>query len=66
MDIDSRAREKDAGLCDEMLLKVAEHLIQGPYHQYGLFAEKIQAAIGKYDELLTLVRKWKQRWLNLA
>ena len=26
---------------------------------------KIQAAIGAYDELLTLVKKWKLRWLAM-
>ena len=26
---------------------------------------KIQAAIGKYDKLLTLVKKWKLRWLAI-
>ena len=25
---------------------------------------KIQAAIGEYDELLTLVKKWKLRWFG--
>ena len=25
---------------------------------------KIQAAIGEYDELLTLIKKWKLRWFG--
>ena len=28
------------------------------------FRRKIQAAIGEYDELLTLVKKWKLRWFG--
>ena len=28
------------------------------------FAEKIQAAIGEYDELLTLIKKRKLRWFG--
>ena len=37
-----------------------DHVInkQGP--------RKIQAAIGEYDELLTLVKKWKLRWFWLS
>ena len=35
MDLDGRAREKDAGLWDEKLPKITEHLIQGPCHQWG-------------------------------
>ena len=27
-------------------------------------SRKTQAAIGKYDKLLTLVKKWKQRWFD--
>ena len=34
-----------------------EHFIQGP-------CRKTQAAIGEYDELLTLVKKWKLRWFG--
>ena len=28
------------------------------------FRGKIQAAIGEYDELLSLVKKWKLRWFG--
>ena len=52
MDPDSRAREKDAGLRDEMLPKVTEHLIKGDHVTNEDERRKIQAVIGKYDELL--------------
>ena len=37
------------------------------YKDHGTKEEvrrKIQAAIGEYDELLTLVKKWKLRWFG--
>ena len=37
-----------------MLLKVVKDFVQGPYSQLG-GSQKIQAAIEKYDELLTTV-----------
>ena len=46
-----------------MLLKVTEHLIQGPMSPMRMFNEDPRAAIGKYDELLNLVKKMKLRWL---
>ena len=42
-----------------MLLKVIEHFIQGPIY-YAIIEEihrKIQAAIGEYDDLITMVKK---------
>ena len=56
MDLDGRAREKSTGLWDEMLLKAIEHFMQGPHNQWGGL-RKIQATIGEYDELLTMVKK---------
>ena len=32
--------------------------------QMRLFTKQIQAAIEKYDELPTLVKKWKVRWFG--
>ena len=51
-----------------MLSKSIEHSIQGPSYQRGCSQK---AAIGKYDELLTMVKKQKlkefcQRSLGLA
>ena len=52
MDLNSRAREENAGLCDEMLLNLSykDHIINEEVRR------KIQAAIGEYDELLTWSR----------
>ena len=61
MDLDCRIREKNAGFWDEMLPEAIEHFILGPCYQWG---RKIQAAIGEYDELLTLVKKRKLRWFG--
>ena len=46
-----------------MLPKVTEHLKQGPFHQCG-YSLNIQAAFGKYDELLTLGKKRELRWFG--
>ena len=61
MDLDGRAREKDAGLWDEMLLwlpniSYKDHVTNEDVHR------KLQAATGKYEELMMLVKKWKLRW----
>ena len=45
-------------------MKVTEHLIQGPCVTSEDVRRKIQAAIGKYDELLTLVKIRKLRWFG--
>ena len=37
-----------------------EHVTNQEVHR------KIQAAIGEYDKLLTLVKKWKLRWFALS
>ena len=42
-----------------MLSKAIEHLVQGEnVHR------KIQAAIRVYNKILTMVKKWKLRWLE--
>ena len=60
MDLDSRAREKDAGF--EM--RCYRRLLNSSYKDHVTNEEvrrKIQAAIGKYDKLLILVKKRKLR-----
>ena len=47
-----------------MLPKVTEHLIQGPCVTNEHVPRKIQAATGRYDELLTLIKKRKLRWFG--
>ena len=45
-----------------MIPDAIEHFVQVPYYQVlgnEQVRRKIQAAIGEYDELLTLVKKWK-------
>ena len=44
-----------------MLPEAIEHFIQGTNEEGR---RKIQAAIGEYDELLTLVKKRKLRWFG--
>lgn len=63
MNLDSRAIEKNAGFCDEMLPKVVEHLVRGPFTNEEV-QRRIQAAIWEYDELLKMVKKQKLRWLG--
>ena len=45
-----------------MLPKVSEYFTKG-LHNDGV-RRKTQAAIGEYDELLTMVKKWKLRWFD--
>ena len=55
MDLDCRVREKNTGLWDEMYRR----LLNISYKDHVTNEEvrrKIQAAIGEYDELLTLVK----------
>ena len=51
-----------------MLPKVIEHFIQGPLHKDHVTTEevrrRIQAAIGEYDELLTIVKNQKLWWFG--
>ena len=61
MDLDCSVREKNAGFemrCYRRLLNISykDHVT---YDEVG---RKIQAAIGEYDELLTLIKKRKLRW----
>ena len=46
--------------CYRRLLNISykDHVTNEEVHR------KIQAAIGEYDELLTLVKKWKRRWFG--
>ena len=66
MDLDCRVKEKNACLWDEMLPEAIEHFVQGPCYQWGSSQNDrmIQAAIGEYDELLTLIKKRKLRWFG--
>ena len=60
MGLDCRVREKNAGLRDEMLLNISyKDLVTNEEVR-----RKIQAAIGEYDEFLTLVKKRKLRWFG--
>ena len=63
MDLDSRVREKNTGLLDEMLLKAIEHFVKDHVTNEEV-GRMIQAAIRECDELLTLVKKWKLRWFG--
>ena len=49
-----------------MLPEAVEHFVQGPCYisTNEEICRKIQAAIGEYDDLLTLVRKGKLRWFG--
>ena len=60
MDLDCRVREKNAGFCYRRLLNISykDHVTNEEVRR------KIQAAIGEYDELLTLVKKRKLRWFG--
>ena len=46
--------------CYRRLLNISykDHVTNEEVHR------KIQAAIGEYDEILTLVKKWKRRWFG--
>ena len=55
-----RVREKNAGFLDERLLNI---LYKGHVTNEEV-RRKIQAAIGEYDELLTLVKKRKLTWIG--
>ena len=60
MDLDSIGREKVAGLYYRRFLNISckHHVINEDVRR------KIQEAIGKYDELLTLVKKRTLRWFG--
>ena len=63
MDLDCRVREMNAGFemrCYRRLLNIlcSDHVTSEQVRR------KIQAAIGEYDELLTLVKKRKLRWFG--
>ena len=47
-----------------MLPEAIEHFVQGSCYTSGNVHRKIQSAIGEYDELLTLVKKRKLRWVG--
>ena len=61
IELDGRAREKDAGLWYEMLSNISykDHVTNEDV------CRQIEAAIEKYDELLILVKKRKLRWSGL-
>ena len=64
MDLDCRGREKK--LAFEM--RCYQRVFNISYKDYVTNKEvcrKIQAAIGEYDKLLTLVKKQKLRWFGL-
>ena len=62
MDLGGRARERTQAFeirCYRRLLNIyKDHVTNEDVRS------KIQAAIGKFDELLTLVKKWKQMWFG--
>ena len=63
MDLDCRVKEKNTGFemrCYQRLLNISykDHVTNEEVRR------KIQAAIGEYDELLTLVKKRKLRWFG--
>ena len=63
MDLDCRVKEKNAGFemrCYQRLLNISykDHVTNEEVRR------KIQAAIGEYDELLTLIKKRKLRWFG--
>ena len=63
MDLGFRVREKNAGFemkCYRRLLNISykDHVTNEEVRR------KIQAAIGEYDEFLTLVKKRKLRWFG--
>ena len=63
MDLDGRAREKTQASemrCYRWLLNISckDHITNEDVRR------NTQAAIGKYDELLTLVKKQKLRWFG--
>ena len=65
MDFDSRARGENAGLWDEVLPKI----LNISYKDHVTNKEvrrKIQATIGKYDELIIMIKKQKLRWFGYA
>ena len=63
MDLDSRVKEKNAGLLDEILLKATEHFVKDHVTNEEV-GRRIQAVNRECDELLTLVKKWKLRWFG--
>ena len=56
MDLDRRAKEKNAGLQDEMLLKVIDFSYEDQTTSEEV-RRKVQAAVGEYDELLIMFKK---------
>ena len=63
MDLDGRVREKKQAF--EM--RWYRRLLNILYKDHVIIEEvcrKIQAAIGEYDEPLTLIKKWKLRWFG--
>ena len=56
MDLDRRAKEKNAGLQDEMLLKVIDFSYKDQTTSEEV-RRKVQAAVGEYDELLIMFKK---------
>ena len=65
MDLDCRGREKKLAFeirCYQRLCNIShkDHVTNKEV------CRKIQAAIGEYDKLLTLVKKWKLRWFGHA
>ena len=64
MDIDCRVREKNSGFFE---MRCYRRLLNISYKDHVTNEEvrrKIQAAIGEYEELLTLVKKRKLRWFG--
>ena len=48
-------------------MRCYRRLLNDPYNDHFTNEEvrrKIQAVTGEYDELLTLVKKWKLRWFG--
>ena len=63
MDLSGKAREKDASLCDRSYQKLPS--IYKDHVTNEDVSSKIQAATGKYDKLLILVKKQKLRMDDL-
>ena len=63
MDHDCRGREKKLAF----VMRCYQRLFNISFKDHDTNKEvcrKIQAAIGEYDKLLTLVKKWKLRWFG--
>ena len=61
MNLDTSISKKNLSLLGEMLPKSIQFLYKD-HITYEEVRRITYAAIGKYNELLTLLKKWKLRW----